>query len=97
MTGLEAILAQIEQDALRQREALFAAVKEESHQMLEEAQREADRQAKAILEEAQRKADEIRARAESTALLEKRDRILRCKQMLIRDAMEQACEDLEYP
>ena len=63
--------------------------------MLEEAQREADRQAKAILEEAQRKADEIRARAESTALLEKRDRILRCKQMLIRDAIEQACEDLE--
>ena len=95
MTGLEAILAQIEQDAQCQREALFTAAKAESHQILEEAQQEADRQAKAILEEAQRKADEIRARAESTALLEKRDRILRCKQLLIRDAMEQACEDLE--
>lgn len=59
MTGLEAILAQIEQDAQCQREALFAAAKAESHQILEEAQQEADRQAKAILEEAQRKADEI--------------------------------------
>lgn len=27
--------------------------------------------------------------------MEKCDRILRCKQLLIRDAMEQACEDLE--
>ena len=40
-------------------------------------------------------ADAIRERAESAALLEKRDGLLRCKQQLIREALGQVCQELE--
>ena len=95
MTGLEAILAQIRTDAEKQKEELLAAAKQDAQECLEKAQREADRQSKAILEEAQAQADAIRERAESAALLEKRDQLLRCKQQLIREALDNVCSSLE--
>ena len=84
MTGLEAILAHIEQEAQAEAQAT-----------LESAQEEAQRRSQAILEEAQKGADAIRERAESAALLEKRDGLLRCKQQLIREALGQVCQELE--
>lgn len=95
MTGLEAILAQIEQDAQNQAEALLSVAKKEAQETLENAQREAEQQSKAILDEAQAQADAIRERAESSAQLEKRDQLLRCKQQLIREALDKICDSME--
>ncbi len=95
MTGLEAILAQIQADADNQREELLSAAKQDAQETLERAKQEADRQSKAILEAAQAKANAIRERAESAALLEKRDQLLRCKQQLIREALDKVCTALE--
>ena len=86
MTGLEAILAQIEKDAQSQAEALLSIARQEAQDSLEEAQQEAQRQSKEVLDRAQAQADAIRQRAESAALLEKRDQLLLCKQRLIREA-----------
>lgn len=95
MTGLEAILAQIEQDAQTQAEELLSAAKADAQKTLDAAKEEADRQGKAILEEAQHRADALRERAEASALLEKRDQILRCKQQLIRETVSHVCHSLE--
>lgn len=95
MTGLETILAQIEQDAQNQAEALLSVAKKEAQDTLENAQKEAEQQSKAILEEAQAQADAIRERAESSAQLEKRDQLLRCKQQLIRETLDKVCDSLE--
>lgn len=84
MTGLEAILAHIEQEAQAEAQGLLDAAQAEAQATLESAQEEAQRRSQAILEEAQKGADAIRERAESAALLEKRDGLLRCKQQLIR-------------
>ena len=88
MTGLEAILAHIEQEAQAEAQGLLDAAQAEAQATLERAQEEAQRRSQAILEEAQKGADAIRERAESAALLEKRDGLLRCKQQLIREALE---------
>ena len=95
MTGLDAILATIEEDAQNQAASLLEAAREEARQMLETAEKEAARQSQEILDEAQRRADAIRERAESEGLLEKRDQLLRCKQQLIREALNQVCANLE--
>ena len=95
MTGLDAILATIEEDAQSQAASLLEAAREEARQMLETAEKEAARQSQEILDEAQRRADAIRERAESEGLLEKRDQLLRCKQQLIREALNQVCANLE--
>ena len=95
MTGLEAILAHIEQEAQAEAQGLLDAAQAEAQATLERAQEEAQRRSQAILEEAQKGADAIRERAESAALLEKRDGLLRCKQQLIREALGQVCQELE--
>ena len=95
MTGLEAILAHIEQEAHAEAQGLLDAAQAEAQGTLESAQEEAPRASQAILEEAQKGADAIRERAESAALLEKRDGLLRCKQQLIREALGQVCQELE--
>ena len=95
MTGLEAILAHIEQEAQAEAQGLLDAAQAEAQATLESAQEEAQRRSQAILEEAQKGADAIRERAESAALLEKRDGLLRCKQQLIREALGQVCQELE--
>ncbi len=95
MTGLEAILAQIEKDAQSQAEALLSVAKKDAQDTLEEAQKEAEQQSKAVLDNAQVQANAIRERAESAALLEKRDQLLRCKQQLIREALDQVCTSME--
>lgn len=95
MTGLEAILAQIEKDAQSQAEALLSVARQEAQDSLEEAQQEAQRQSKEVLDRAQAQADAIRQRAESAALLEKRDQLLLCKQRLIREALDQVCDSIE--
>ena len=95
MTGLEAILAHIEQEAQAEAQGLLDAAQTEAQATLERAQEEAQRRSQAILEEAQKGADAIRERAESAALLEKRDGLLRCKQQLIREALGQVCQELE--
>ena len=69
MTGLEAILAQIEKDAQSQAEALLSIARQEAQDSLEEAQQEAQRQSKEVLDRAQAQADAIRQRAESAAQL----------------------------
>ena len=95
MTGLEAILAHIEQEAQAEAHGRLDAAQAEAQATLESAQEEAQRRSQAILEEAQKGADAIRERAESAALLEKRDGLLRCKQQLIREALGQVCQELE--
>lgn len=95
MTGLEAILAHIEQEAQAEAQGLLDAAQAEAQATLERAQEEAQQRSQAILEEAQKGADAIRERAESAALLEKRDGLLRCKQQLIREALGQVCQELE--
>lgn len=95
MTGLDAILEQIGKEADAQAKDLLDAAKADAEATLEKARQEAQHQAEEILEQAKAKAASLRERAESTAQLEKRDRLLRCKQQLIREALEAACEDLE--
>ena len=95
MTGLEAILAEIEKDARTQAEELLAQARADAQQTLEEAKAQAQKRSEAILEEAQRQADTLRERAESAALLEKRDQVLRYKQQLIREAVGQVLASLE--
>ncbi len=95
MTGLDAILEQIGNEADAQAKDLLDTAKAEAETTLEEARQEAQRQAQEILEQAKAKAASVEERAQSTAQLERRDRLLRCKQQLIREALEAACEDLE--
>lgn len=95
MTGLEAILAQIEQEAQAQAQELLAQARDEAQAALDAARQEAQAQAEEILEGARKRAQAQRQRAKSSAALEKRDRLLRCKQGLIREALEQACSALE--
>ncbi len=95
MTGLETILKQIESDAQAQAEEILSEAKAQANTTLEAAKLEGERRSKEIMDQAQRRADSIRARAESAALLVKRDQILQCKQQLIRTALRQVCNALE--
>ena len=95
MTGLEAILDQIQQEAASQAEELLSAARTEAESTLAAAREEAQRQSGEILSQAQRQADAIRERAESAARLEKRNQLLACKQQLIREAVSKVCDSLE--
>lgn len=95
MTGLEAILGQIEKEAASQAQALLDQARAEAQATLDSARKEAEERAGEILEEGRKKAASIRERGRSAALLEKRDALLRCKQGLIREALAQVCETLE--
>ena len=89
MTGLEAILDQIQQEAASQAEELLSAARTEAESTLAAAREEAQRQSGEILSQAQRQADAIRERAE------KRNQLLACKQQLIRGAVSKVCASLE--
>ena len=80
MNGIEKIIQRIQSDAKAQADEIVC---------------QARAQAQEILEQAKAKAASVEERAQSTAQLERRDRLLRCKQQLIREALEAACEDLE--
>ena len=95
MTGLEAILDQIQQEAASQAEELLSAARTEAESTLAAAREKAQRQSGEILSQAQRQADAIRERAESAARLEKRNQLLACKQQLIREAVSKVCDSLE--
>ena len=95
MKGLEGILEQIQQDSQNQAEEILAAARRDAKATVQAAQQEGQRQAAEIMEAAQKEAEAFRQRAESAALLEKRDRILRKKQQLIQACLRQACNDLE--
>ena len=95
LNGLQAILDQIQQDAQTQAEEVLAAARADAHATLESARQEAERRSQAILESAQEEAVRIRQQGESAAQMEKRDQVLRCKQRLIRELLEQVCTALE--
>ncbi len=95
MKGLEGILEQIQQDSQNQAEEILAAARRDAEATVQAAQQEGQRQAAEIMEAAQKEAEAFRQRAESAALLEKRDRILRKKQQLIQAIQRQSFSDLE--
>ena len=95
MKGLSGILEQIEQTAQEEAQGLLDEARAQAQTALEAARQEGRRQAGEILSRARGEAQAIRQRAESAALLEKRDRVLQKKQQLIQNCLRAACEALE--
>ncbi len=95
MTGLENILSQIEGDAKQEADELLSAARKKADELLSEAREEAAGKTQAILQEGERKAQDIRARADSAAMLERRNAMLAFKQQVIRDAIDSTRVSLE--
>ena len=95
MTGLEAILSQIEMDARQEAEELLTNAKAKAEEILAEAKEEAAKRSQEILQEGEKKAQDIRDRADSAAQLARRNNMLAFKQQVIREAIDSARASLE--
>ena len=95
MTGLEAILSQISGDARQQADELLSEAKEKAEKILDTAKEEAAKKAQDILQEGKKKAHDIRDRADSAAMLARRNAMLAFKQQVIRDAIDSTRASLE--
>lgn len=95
MTGLDAILKQISDDAQREAAEQLEQAKTEAEKIIAEAKAEAEKAAGEIIAEGEAKAASIRERADSAAQLERRNAMLKFKQQIIREAIESTRESLE--
>ena len=95
MTGLEAILSQIESDARQEADELLSSAKAKAEEILTAAKDEAMKKSQDILQEGEKKAQDIRDRADSAAMLARRNAMLAFKQQVIRDAIDSTRASLE--
>ncbi len=95
MTGLEAILSQIQNDARQEADEILAAANAKVEEILDSAKKAAEDSSRTILQEGEKKAQDIRDRANSAALLERRNSMLAFKQEKIREAVSSAKAALE--
>lgn len=102
MTGLEAILNQINGDAQSEANELLSEAKAKADSILEAARKEAADKTQERLAAGEEKAQSIRDRANSAAALERRNAMLAFKQQEIREAIDftraslEALPDKEY-
>ena len=94
MTGLENILAKIEEDARARAEDIRAEAARQAAHIREQAQQEADIQRDTIASQGKQKAADTLAHAQSAAALAKRQAELAAKQRLINETIEAAREQL---
>lgn len=83
MTGLEKILAQISNDAKSSADEMIKEAQLKADKIIEEANAEAAKQAQQILKQGESKTADIKQRAASSALFEKRNKLLAFKQAYI--------------
>lgn len=95
MTGLENILSQIMDDAKRESNEQLAAAKAQAEEIITAAKEEAAKLAQAVLDDGEEKAKSIRDRADSAAQLERRNSMLKFKQQVIREVIEETRSSLE--
>ncbi len=95
MTGLENILSQINEDAQREAGEKIAAAKAEADEILKAAGEDAARISQTMIQDGEKAAQDIRDRAESAALLERRNAMLSFKQQLICKAIDNTRAALE--
>lgn len=95
MTGLEAILKQISDDAQREADEMLEQAKAEAEKIIAEAKNEAEKATGEIIAEGEARAESIKERAESAAQLERRNAMLKFKQQMIREAIDKTRESLE--
>ena len=95
MTGLEAILSQIESDARQEADELLSSAKAKVEEILVNAKEEAAKKSQEILQEGEKKAQDIRDRADSAAMLARRNNMLAFKQQVIREAIDSTRASLE--
>ena len=95
MTGLEAILSQIESDARQEADELLTDAKAKAEEILVNAKEEAAKKSQEILQEGEKKAQDIRDRADSAAMLARRNNMLAFKQQVIRETIDSTRTSLE--
>ena len=95
MTGLEAILSQIESGAKQEADELLTDARAKAEEILANAKENAAKKTQDILQEGEKKAQDIRDRADSAALLERRNNMLAFKQQVIREAIDNTRASLE--
>jgi len=95
MTGLEKILAQISNDAKSSADEMIKDAKAKADKIIEEANAEAAKQAQQILKQGEDKIADIKQRAASSALFEKRNKLLAFKQAYIDKCIGDVLASLE--
>lgn len=95
MTGLEAILKQIGDDAQREADEQLEQAKAEAEKIIAEAKAEAEKLSAEIIAEGEAKAAAVKERADSAQQLEYRNAMLKFKQEIIRTAIDSTRESLE--
>ncbi|MBW7572105.1 V-type ATP synthase subunit E [Caproiciproducens faecalis] len=94
MTGLEKIVQEILDEAESAAGQTVSAAEKEAAGIEEEARKSSGQQAEEILRASKEAAGEILKRAQSSAELKKRQKILQAKQEMIRDLIGKAREEL---
>lgn len=94
MTGLDNILAKIDEDGRKQADAILKEAETKAAQLRENAKQEAAAQAKEIIAKGQQAAADTQGGARSAAALLKRKAELTARQQLIRDTINAARQQL---
>lgn len=95
MTGLEKILAQIESDAKSSANDMIKEAKEKADKIIQDANAESAKQASQILKQGEGKTADIKQRGASSALFEKRNKLLAFKQGYIDTCIKNVRASLE--
>lgn len=95
MTGLEKILSQISEDAKSSADEIINEGKKKADEIIASAKADAKKQADIIATESESKASDLLKRAESAALLQKRNKMLAFKQDYIGKVLDDICHSLE--
>ena len=94
MTGLENILAKIDEDARTQAAAILDEARQQAEQIATQAQQQAKQQAADIVAKGEKDAADTLERARSAAQLWERKAELTAKQRLIRETIDAAAKQL---
>ena len=94
MTGLEKIIEQIDRDAHESASEVLALADGKCTEILTEAQAECDKIDAQAVADAKALREDILARGESGAQMQRKNRILKAKQDMITDVIDQARETL---
>jgi V/A-type H+-transporting ATPase subunit E len=95
MSGLEAILNQIKEEAEKNASQYLEKANTQREEILQEAAEQGEKEAEALVRQGEAKAQEIRDRAHSAAALEKRNKTLAFKQQQIRQVIDETRKSLE--
>ncbi len=90
MTGLDKILSEIENESREAALDIIAKANAEAERIFEEKRKESEKEIKAIKESTAKKEEDIMRRAKSTAEREARNGLLKKKQELIQEVIDEA-------